>query len=93
MVSTGSDSSDESEVPSGGSRGSCCSEQRSDGPAGGNGDHAIPNDNGHNGGDAAPNPGPAKSRGDPKTRSNRPPPARRSDSKPKETLVNGTATA
>ncbi|XP_068912794.1 fragile X messenger ribonucleoprotein 1 homolog isoform X8 [Tenebrio molitor] len=63
------------------------------GPAGGNGDHAIPNDNGHNGGDAAPNPGPAKSRGDPKTRSNRPPPARRSDSKPKETLVNGTATA
>ncbi|CAH1379329.1 unnamed protein product [Tenebrio molitor] len=63
------------------------------GPAGGNGDHAIPNDNGHNGGDTAPNPGPAKSRGDPKTRSNRPPPARRSDSKPKETLVNGTATA
>jgi hypothetical protein len=63
------------------------------GPAGGNGDHAIPNDNGHNSGDAAPNPGPAKSRGDPKTRSNRPPPARRSDSKPKETLVNGTATA
>ncbi|XP_063906677.1 RNA-binding protein FXR1 isoform X4 [Zophobas morio] len=59
------------------------------GPAGGNGDHVIPNDN-HNV-DAAATQGPPKSRGDPKNRSNRPPPARRNDSsKPKETLVNGT---
>lgn len=60
------------------------------GSAGGNGDHAAIQNDSLNA-DAGGNQGPSKSRGgDQKNRSNRPPPARRTDSKPKETLVNGT---
>ncbi|XP_044263047.1 synaptic functional regulator FMR1 isoform X5 [Tribolium madens] len=56
------------------------------GPAGGTGDHVMPNDS--HIADGAAN---QKPRGvDTKNRSNRPPPARRNDPKPKEALVNGT---
>lgn len=51
-------------------------------------DHAtVPNDNGHDGSAAAK---PRNSDNANKNRSNRPPPGRRTDPKPKEALVNGT---